>query len=510
MSEVRKTFAGLMLCAGLSLSLTAGASAQALYQSIFPATSGSDAARGGVLLLEDGGTISVGESQAFNAFGIYDVYVTKTNRCGQLEWATTYDIGGNDHGRKIRQTEDGGYIIVGSTENANSCCNAPSLSADRPQNDIFLMKIDARGGVQWTKTYGGLANDEGNDVQIYTDGGYIVAGSTQSYGLGRVSGFLIRTNIVGDVQWSRPYGESSETFSSCAVEPASGDIVAVGTSAGRLTRTTNMFAVRVDAGGNLGWAREYLYRRGGAARSVISSIKGTFVIGGYINSAEARNRDGYLLRIDALGNPMADRAFGEAFQVGDDEIAEVREVPEFDYMLVFTGYLTNAPGGFGGRDMLLGEVDIDFNPISYNVYGGAGDDEGYSVSYFFRELSRRQFLAINGVTNSFARAGEDLYLVSATLQGGGSACNTAGVKVEDYQVGAESRELSFCTPLVLNQCAARVTALYNDGYRSLCTTCRFDLESPLEDEEPQGDIPDLGRALPSPSGTTAGEALLTR
>lgn len=510
MSGLRKQFAGLMLCAGLSLSMTAAASAQALFQSIFPAGGSNDAARGGVLQLRDGGTISVGESQSFSSLGDYDVYVTKTNRCGQLEWATTYDLGGADYGRKIRQTEDGGYIIVGSTQNGNSCCNTPTLSSARIVYDIFLLKIDARGGVEWAKTYGGLANDEGNDVQIYTDGGYVVAGSTQSYGLGRMAGFLIRTNIVGDVQWSRPYGEGTQAFNSCTVEPGSGDIVAAGVSASTFSRVSNIFAVRTDSDGTPVWAREYPHRRGGAARSVITSLRETFVIGGYINSAETGNRDGYLLRIGSNGDPLADRAYAEAFRTNDDEIAEVREVPELDYALVFTGYLTDAPGGFGGRDMFLGEVDRGFNPTSYAVYGGRGQDEGYSISFLYRSDLRRQVITLNGVTTSFSRLrpAEDLYLVQAA-QGGESGCNTSGVKVEDYEIGVDFRELSFCTPLVLNQCAARVTPIYNERYRNLCTTCLFDPETPLE-EAPLEETPDLGRALPSPAGTSAEADLLTR
>ncbi len=483
----------ILLCAGLALSIAAVAQAQTRFQTIAPGALGTAAARGGVLQTSDGGTISVGEIRSQLSRG-YDIYVVKSNRCGQVEWSMTYDIGGNDFGRKIRQVSNGsvtdGYIIVGSTENANSCCAEASAIIARPSSDVFLLRINAVGTVLWGKTYGGRANDEGADVQVYTDGGFVVAGRTSSFGLGRISGYLIRTNAAGSVIWGRSYGEGVEYFNSCTVA-TDGDVVAVGASA---TNTTeSLYAVRVyGSDGTPVWAWVYPIRGTGVARSVISSIRETFVLGGYVvlDRLGVGSRDGYLLRIDGGGAPMFGRAFTGANEVYDDEIAEVRQTPNNE--LVFTGYLTEAPGGFGGRDLWLGHVDAGFNTIgAHTAHGGRGEDEGFSVSFIPRDDTKRQVVSANGVTTSFTRGNENLYLVQATFPGGISGCNDAEVKVSDYELLPRMLEAVRLAPNALVQCTSRVTATATRGYRNLCTSCPT---------LPPIDEPDLGEVAPRNGG----------
>ncbi|MEW6618839.1 MAG: hypothetical protein AB1422_05770, partial [bacterium] len=115
-----------------------------------------------------------------------DVYLIKTDSSGNQLWAKTYGGSNGDMGNSVQQTTDGGYIIAGWTN-----------SYGAGSNDVYLIKTDSSGNQLWAKTYGGSNGDMGNSVQQTTDGGYIIAGFTESYGAGNYNVYLIRLASEG-------------------------------------------------------------------------------------------------------------------------------------------------------------------------------------------------------------------------------------------------------------------------------------------------------------------------
>ena len=96
-------------------------------------------------------------------------------------------MGGSGFGRTIQQTEDGGYIIAGSI-----------YSNENNSQDVWLIKTDSQGTEEWNKTYGGIEWEYGHFVSQTTDGGYIITGSTESYGNGEKDMLLIKTDSEGN------------------------------------------------------------------------------------------------------------------------------------------------------------------------------------------------------------------------------------------------------------------------------------------------------------------------
>jgi len=135
----------------------------------------------------------------------------------QLTWAKTYGGADQDEGWYVQQTSDGGYIAVGET-----------WSSGAGWNDVFVVKVDAQGNVQWTKTYGGPDSDFGYFIQQTSDKGYIIVGGTMSSGAGSSDVYLIKIDTKGDTQWSRTYGGPNAEVGYSVQQTTDGGYVIVG------------------------------------------------------------------------------------------------------------------------------------------------------------------------------------------------------------------------------------------------------------------------------------------
>jgi hypothetical protein len=165
-----------------------------------------------------------------------DIYVTKTDNLGNTIWT---QLIGLDSAyatcSQIKQTLDGGYIIVGSSQVSNV-------------QDLLLLKIDSLANVQWAKTYGGVDLDVGNDVEQTSDGGYIVTGITCSFGDSIGDAYLLKTDSVGNLLWSKTYGDTGKD-QGCSVKQTNdgGFLVAGGTWI-----SGGVYLIKTDTNGNAG------------------------------------------------------------------------------------------------------------------------------------------------------------------------------------------------------------------------------------------------------------------
>ncbi|MFQ5868905.1 MAG: hypothetical protein ACE5JC_03275, partial [Candidatus Zixiibacteriota bacterium] len=116
---------------------------------------------------------------------------------GDTLWTRAYGGSGYDRGYSVQQTSDGGYIIAGYTE-----------SFGAGDYDVYLLKTDSSGDTLWTRTYGGSDWDRGYCIQQTSDGGYIITGESWSFGAGYSDVYLLKTDSSGDTLWTRTYGGS--------------------------------------------------------------------------------------------------------------------------------------------------------------------------------------------------------------------------------------------------------------------------------------------------------------
>jgi hypothetical protein len=146
----------------------------------------------------DAGYIITGTKYSYEpTFLSQMVWLIKTDANGNKVWDRIFGGLGNDIGYSVQQTHDGGYIITGSTE-----------SFGAGSQDLWLIKTDSYGNEIWDKSFDGSGWNEGKSVQQTSEGGYIISGSAYSYSSGGKNGvvWLIKTDTNGNKIWDKTFG----------------------------------------------------------------------------------------------------------------------------------------------------------------------------------------------------------------------------------------------------------------------------------------------------------------
>ena len=183
---------------------------------------------------EDNGYIIVGSSDSndvdvANNKGSYDFWIIKISNTGDLVWEKSFGGSEIDEARAISNTTDGNYLVVGDTRSANI-----DVSQNRGAADLWMIKINSEGSLIWEKTLGGTNFDVGRSVSKTQDNGFLIAGSSRSSdgdlssNKGQNDALILKINSSGDLEWQKTIGGSEVDFFYGAAELTDGSVVAVG------------------------------------------------------------------------------------------------------------------------------------------------------------------------------------------------------------------------------------------------------------------------------------------
>ena len=346
----------------------------------------------------DGGFIAVGGIDANGWDNGGDCLILKTDENGQIQWHKRFGGRRTDNGPAVIQTSEGGYLVAAITASYGS-----------GSNDAWLIKIDSIGNEQWNKTCGGKTYDLAEKTIIQTsEGDYLFVGSTDSYGAGGLDGWLTKIDSHGNEIWNKTYGTENNDHLWEVHETQDNGYIMVGYSKGD---SSDAWIVKTDHDGNMEWEKKY-----GPANQGLSITQTTD--GGYIFLTEVKDTvfGGYLnpwmVKIDQNGNKEWDKLF--ITPKGENNFAVHHNIKSLgDDYYILTGVTNAVTPVYSVGDMWISKIDGNGNILWEKIIGGSGYDTTYTVA----PTSDGGFI-VSGMTKSF---------------GSGKNFNAWLVKVSDYE-----------------------------------------------------------------------------
>jgi len=292
---------------------------------------------------------------------------------------------------------DGGYLLGGST-----------LLPDEDYTDIYLVKTDRFGQVEWTKTFGGDDSDGASAIVPATNGGYMLAANTLSYGAGRQDIYLVKLNTSGDKEWAKTFGGTFDDRVSAMIVSREGGYILVGATKNTSGTGRDIFVLKVDEDGNEIWSKNYGGTGGEAGYDIQQTADNSYVIVGSTTSKGAGEFDVYLLKLDTSGNVLWEKTFGGANWEEGHSVQQTQ-----DGGFIIAGYTVSS--GAGARDVYLLKTDSGGSLQWSKAFGDVHNDGADSV----RQTPDGGYLIAGSTVNFFSADKEfsDLLLIKTDQQG---------------------------------------------------------------------------------------------
>ena len=267
----------------------------------------------------DEGYIMVGTTRSFSSQRHNQVFLVRTDAAGQRQWQKTLGDDGEYTGMFVQEIRDGGFIIVGSYDKFGD-----------GRTSLYLARTRPNGAVVWEKTVGGQGIQRGSCVRPTSDGGFIVVGATSSRGGGGLDVYLVKTDGDGRVEWEKTFGGQGDDEGFSLHETGDGGWIIAGQTFSSGHRSSDVYLLKVDEMGNLEWEKAI----GGAGwevgYSVWPAVDGGYVVVGVKNSPGA-DYDIYVVKTDASGQLLWEKTLGEK---GCDEAYCIQQTDDGGYIVV--------------------------------------------------------------------------------------------------------------------------------------------------------------------------------
>jgi uncharacterized delta-60 repeat protein len=224
----------------------------------------------------------------------YDYWILKLESDGDIEWEKTYGGAYDDLALSLQQTSDGGYIVAGRSDSFN----AGDL-------DIWILKLESDGDIEWQKTYGGSSSEYARSIRQTSDGGYIVAGWTYSFGAGKWDYWVLKLESDGDIEWHKAYGGTDDDLGRFIQETSDGGYIVAGWSRsfpGGGPVTSDVWVLKLFSNGNIEWERIYRGTSVDSTGSVQETSDGGYIVVGWTWSFADPDGDAWVLKLYSDGD----------------------------------------------------------------------------------------------------------------------------------------------------------------------------------------------------------------
>jgi len=240
----------------------------------------------------DNGYIIAGDESIPDYMGLFinNALIIKTDQNGVEQWRQSLGNSGNDVATSVQQTLDGGFIVAGYT------------NSEYTNTDFWIVKLDAEGIVQWEQTYGGNNTDRARSITQTSDGGYILVGVSDSFGLGDTDCLIVKFDNTGMFEWEQILGNDDDD-TGYSIQPTLDDgfIIAGYTKPYETFLQGNIWINKIDENGILLWDKVFVSNSWEVSRSALQTTDGGYIISGFTQNGDSENRD---IRIIRLGSEL--------------------------------------------------------------------------------------------------------------------------------------------------------------------------------------------------------------
>jgi cysteine-rich repeat protein len=412
---------------------------------------------GSIVQTSDGGFAFAGVTQSFGA-GFNDAWLVKLDQVGNVQFEKTYGGSSHDFINAMVKTSDGGFALAGSTQ---------SFGAGLA--DAWLLKLDSSGNAQFQKSYGASGADGVNDVVQTSDGGYAIIGFSE----GNVS--FLKLDSSGNIQLQRSFGGNFEE-AKAIIQTSDGGYAVVG----RISQNNDVQAwlLKLDASGNIQFQRAYGGTGFDTANSLVQTSDGGYAVIAETFSFGAGSVDIWMLKLDASGNIQFQRTYGDAGGETGNSIVQTSD-----------GGFAIASAGFG--EVLLLKLDGSGNIQFQKAYGGLGNDFGNAVI----QTSDGGY-AIVGDTFSFGAGSQDVWVIRVDGNGNVDACGLVSNTVFSTQATTAVPLVANATSGAISFTATTTTAASAASVATVSEQCSFVTVGPGPDGDADG-IPNAADNCPT-------------
>lgn len=314
-----------------------------------------------------------------------DLFLIRTDGMGNCIWSKILGGSREDVGYFVQETLDGGFIVAGSTE-----------SFAMGEELLWLVKTDGNGNLSWDKTFGGFVSSSGDggwSVEETDEGGYITTGYTQSLGSGRKDLWLIKTDGQGGKIWDKTYGGREDDVGMSVLQSRDGGYIAAGRTASFGKGGDDIWLLKTDSRGEELWNITFGGNQDDAGFQVVELADGYAVVG-RTESGSDKNRI-ILIKVDLFGRKLWERTYRGS------SAASLQSTEDGGFVIAGRIDIKKT-----GRDALIIKTDSTGREEWLKTMGGSADDIGTFVIQ-----SRDGSYMLAGITSSLGLGREDAWLV---------------------------------------------------------------------------------------------------
>jgi uncharacterized delta-60 repeat protein len=326
-----------------------------------------------------------------------------------VEWDKIFGGSESDSASSLIQTNDGGYAVAGYTS-----------SKGAGDYDFWVIKLDSGGNKEWDKTFGGTSKDYPHSLIQTNDGGYAVAGYTESYGAGGYDFWLIKLDSKGNKLWDKAFGGSDKDVAESLIQTTDGGYALAGYTFSKGAGYEDFWLMKLNGNGNMEWDKTFGGSHWDRAHSLIQTGDGGYAIAGYTFSKGSGKEDFWIIKLNSQGNIDWDRTYGG---VSYDEASSLIQTDDGGYAVAGKTYSKGA----GAADFWLIKLDIKGNVEWDETFGGSNYDEASSLIQ-----TDDDGYAIAGGTSSKGESGYDFWVIKLDSDGNKEWDKTFGGSNYDY------------------------------------------------------------------------------